>query len=168
MLKLKWLFPAFGIALLSVMSCGDGKDKSKDAFIPIPEEDGDATASFIPIDTGNRMISSYLESVNYQEHPDTLLSWTMDADGLRLYMENMDIQKVKIMLSHSQDYINAGHYGNAAGFSSGALTLVLAGVNEAGDYVFYGNENAINRVAPCPPSCPHGNAASPILTKVDR
>lgn len=145
---------------IAFFSCGPNNQSQSSEV----EEEVNTGVNFIPLDTANLMIGSYLESVGHEFNPDTLLSWSVDAASLRAYLKhNPTIQGIKFMLAHKQSYI-ADNYGKPAGFSPSALTMVIAGYDSEGNYKFYGTNLVLNRLAPCPPSCPHGSAADPLFT----
>jgi len=92
-----------------------------------------------------------------------LKSLIMDADLIRDYLADSAIHEVKLMFAHTQSYIDSAGSGTPVGFVSGAITLVMAGVNTAGDYVFKPTELLPNRCLPCPLICPKGTASSSLL-----
>lgn len=122
---------------------------------------------FIPVDTANLMIGSYLESI-----ADSILgidttqlnSLIIDADALRTYLDNQEIKKVKIMFAHTLDYIHGGNKGHLAGYQVGALTVVLAGYDKNENYIFAPGRMVPNHLTPCPDFCPkNGTAANNLL-----
>jgi len=130
-------------------------------------EDADYTG-FITKDTANIMISSYLTSIEADSAPKPvpdLNSLIIDAKELRTYLNNnRNIKKVKLMLAHTMDYINEGNSGKPAGYSSNALTIVVAGYDSAGNYVYAPGNMVPDHCAPCPTFCPvAGTAANNLL-----
>jgi hypothetical protein len=128
---------------------------------------GDSTdtfgaSPFITIETANEMISSYLSSINFTANDSDVFSYTINADSLRAYLADASIKNIKIIMAHSMAYINAGHVGQNAGYQTGALTLILAGYNSSGNYVYY-NGMVMDHAAPCPYTCPAGNAGGVYL-----
>jgi len=117
-------------------------------------------ASFIHKDTANRMLESYLTSVGYPEMEDSLRSWQVASEALRDLLMDETITELKISLAHSLDFINGGKFGQPAGFSPAALTLIISGVNASGNTVFYPTNKVVNRMYPCPPNCGTGSAAN--------
>ncbi|WEK21350.1 MAG: hypothetical protein P0Y49_09370 [Candidatus Pedobacter colombiensis] len=107
---------------------------------------------FIPRDSADRMTASYIASYS-SERPDTLLSWSIDAEALRQYLTDTHIKEVKIALGHTLPYVNSGKFGIPTGFSSTALTIVVTGINDAGHTVYYNSNYALDRAKPCPPIC---------------
>jgi hypothetical protein len=126
---------------------------------------------FIPVDSANKMISSYLNSINYQSNDTDLRSLIFNADSLITYITSAKLANVKLMFAHTLDYINNGGKDQYAGYQSGALTLVIAGYDSSGNYVYYNYPSAqMSRVLensmPCPTACPAtGTASSDLLPK---
>ncbi len=121
---------------------------------------------YIPKDTANKMIGSYLASISSDadlQNPD-VHSLIVDADLLRNYLKNPEIKRVKVMLAHTLEYINTGHGGQNAGYKSGALTIVFAGFGKDGNYIFAPGNMVPNHAVPCPRNCPDaGSAAQNLL-----
>ncbi|RQO29649.1 hypothetical protein DBR32_15435 [Taibaiella sp. KBW10] len=127
-----------------------------------------ADDGLISKETANRMIQSYLVSVgaNNTTTADTpnLYSLIMDAEKLRTYLNNPDIKGVKIMFAHTMDYINSGKEGLPCGLKSGALTVVIAGFDKDGNYIYAPGDRVPDRAKPCPVSCPtEGSAKDNLL-----
>lgn len=125
-----------------------------------------AGSLFIPTDVANQMINSYIYSLNQapagNATPD-LKSFSIDADSFRAYLANPDIKNIKVIFAHTTDYINSGHAGQYAGLQSGAITIIVAGYNAAGDYIYYHGNNVLDHAMPCPYSCAVGAAGSDLL-----
>ncbi len=118
---------------------------------------------YIGKDTANKMIESYLTSIagdTANLPAPNLNSLIMDADLLRDYLNNREIKKVKVMFAHRLDYINSGHAGQNAGLRSDALTIILAGYNKEGNYIFAPGNMVPNHATPCPRNCPDFGSAS--------
>lgn len=123
---------------------------------------------FIPADTANIMIGSYLKSIepDSSSQGENLYSLIMSADELRTYLNlNPEIKDVKFMFAHTMEYINAGNMGKPAGYKSGALTIVVAGYNREGNYIFAPHNSVLDHCAPCPNYCPVSGTASSNLLK---
>jgi len=119
---------------------------------------------FIEVDTANKMISSYLTSINSSDHSDEVRSFIVDAQALRYYLQNTDIKKVKIMLAHNLDYINGGGQNIYSGNNYNAVTVVIAGYDQNSNYVYSPAGLVIDHATPCPYDCPgSGTAASDLL-----
>lgn len=116
-------------------------------------------SQYISVEVANEMISSYLYSINSSGNDSDVRSFTVNADSLRAYLSNTSVKSVKLMFAHTMGYINAGNSGVYAGYQSGALTIVVAGVDSAGNYVYHGG-NVLDHLAPCPYTCPVGGTAA--------
>lgn len=110
----------------------------------------------MPIDSANRMIQSYLNSVNYPATDTALRALTFNADSLREYLKNDEITDVKFIIAHQQAYMNSGHYGQYAGMNPQAITLVLVGVSADGGHVLNKQNEVYEHFAPCPVICGSG------------
>lgn len=123
---------------------------------------------FIVRDSANKMISSYLGSINSASNDTDLRSLLVNMDQIQLYNDSCSgtnqIKKLKIMFAHNLNYINLGHANQKAGYKSGALTIVIAGVNSDGNYVYFQNDAVIDNSSSCPYNCPQGSASNPLLT----
>ncbi len=131
---------------------------------------GQEDTAFIPIDTANKMIQSYLTSIGGTGGVDTSLhSLIVDANALRKYLttdSGMSISHLKIMFAHKLDYINSGHAGQPCGYGINGLTAVMAGYNNAGNYVFYPVDLVMDQMRPCPHECPvNGSASNDLLVR---
>lgn len=119
---------------------------------------------FIPKDTANKMIQSYLNSIDSNDRGEQLYSLIVNADELRAYLADTSVKSVKVMFAHTLDYINSGNANKTAGLKSGALTIVFAGFDKAGNYVFAPGMSVPDSAEPCPPECPtQGTAADNLL-----
>ncbi len=130
---------------------------------------GDTSFSrFIPMDSANKMIGSYLNSINFATNDTDLRALMIDMDQLRLYTDSFGNQNrithLKLFFAHTLEYINAGHANQFAGYKSGALTLVVAGYDTSGNYVYYSMNQVLEYCEPCPNSCPPGQAGNNLLT----
>lgn len=126
-------------------------------------------ATFIPVDSANKMIKSYLTSAGGGAVDTNLYSITFNADSLRRMLNDETqgkITNVKIMFAHTLDYINSGHQNQYCGYKTGALTLVIAGFDADGNYKYYPAGRVMDIGQPCPPLCPdHGSAAKDTLVQ---
>jgi hypothetical protein len=110
----------------------------------------------IPIDTANRMIGSYLESIDYTINTEAIRSWAFNADTLRSYLSKgngKSIVMLKFMLAHTLDYINAGNYGVKLPANSHALTIIIVGIDSTGNEVYNTQMMAYDQCQPCPDDC---------------
>lgn len=121
-----------------------------------------AGSLFISQDVANKMISSYLYSINSPLNDSDIRSFSVNADSLRAYLADTTIKNVKLMFAHTITYINAGYEGQYAGYQSGALTMVIAGNTIGGTYVYY-NGLVLDHLSPCPYNCEIGAAGGYLL-----
>lgn len=123
---------------------------------------------YIPLDSANKMVNSYLNSISSSADTN-IRSWSIDVDQLRLLIDSTagtnPVKHLKIMLGHNLNYINSGKGGISAGFSKNALTIIVAGYDNLGNYIFVGNDGVLNRARPCPSNCPPGIAGNDLITK---
>lgn len=116
---------------------------------------------FIPVDSANKMLQSYLVSINADvDTNQNLQSIILDADAIREYLSNPSIRKVKVMFAHRLDYINSGHFGVNCGYTSGGLTIILAGFDANNNYIFAPGDMVPDRGTLCPPGCVNSGTAS--------
>lgn len=109
---------------------------------------------FITIDTANKMLGSYLASINADaDNNKNVQSFIMDADAIREYLSDTRIKKVKVMLAHTLDFINSGNQGVNCGYKSGQLTIIMAGYNAEQNYIFAPGNKVPDGAIPCPENC---------------
>jgi hypothetical protein len=113
----------------------------------------------ISLDTANKMIQSYLTGVGYPAVDTAIRALSFDADTLRAYLANPKIATVKFMFAQPTSYINAGNYGKRPALSPGAITLVIAGMDNDDHYVLNNRNGVYDNMIPCPAQCP-GDASS--------
>lgn len=163
------------VLLVLFAACNPGQTSSEDkemvqattSFNPLYYSDDRTHSKPIPIDTANRMIQSYLTSIHPEDNPYETRSLIFQADILRDYLNDSShgkIEHLKMVLAHQLSYINAGHFGQRPDSNSEALTLVLVGYGENGNYIYFDGDKALNVCQPCPRECPEaGTAASDLL-----
>jgi hypothetical protein len=126
-------------------------------------------SSFLNYDTANRMIESYLTSINASDNGSDVHSYIVNVNDLRSYLNSdsgRTITHLKIMLAHTKAYVNGGGYGIPCGYNAKNLTVVLAGYNSHNNYVFYNDNQVMDYSSPCPACCPkNGSAASDLIEK---
>lgn len=116
----------------------------------------------IPIDSANKMIGSYLNSMD--PGVAETISLLFDAETLRTYLEDPQITGLKFMLAHPLEYINEGNENVNGGLKSGALTIVIGGFDRNGNYVLGPGRTVPNKARICPPYCSvDGNTADNLL-----
>lgn len=122
-------------------------------------------AGFISIDSANKMVQSYLATIEPFSIDSDIRSVTFNANDLRYLLDSQEsskeIVKVQIRLAHTLKYINDGHAGEPAGYKSGALTFLISGVDEHGNAINAKNM-ILNYAKPCPSNCPAGTAGNPL------
>lgn len=123
-------------------------------------------SQFITKDSANKMIQSYLTSINYQQNDTDIKCFIVDADSLRKYLNDTSkgkITSVKLMFAHTLAYINAGGYGINAGYQTGAITIIVAGFDANNNYIYANQNMVLDHMKPCPYNCPSGSAGSNFL-----
>ena len=141
-------FLAVAVAFSSCCHSGDhGSGTPTDSF-----------STFIPKDSANKMISSYLGSINYPGNDSDLRSIIIDVKQLADYMKEASsagkCTKIKLMFAHTLKYINNGGKDQNCGYQSGKLTLVLALYDSAGNYIYKNGNCVLDNMQPCPAYCP--------------
>ncbi len=155
-------------AALLFASCGEANNNTKEeTSTTTPKQtlldDTDSTIAsngvFIPIAEANTMIKSYLNSVNYPSQDSSLHSLIVDANALRAYLNgNTSITKLKLMFAHTQTAIAEGY----CGYKPGALTIILAGYDDSGNYVYRNagsGPQVMDNATACPSMCPTAGSA---------
>lgn len=127
-----------------------------------PEETGSNGdySTLISIDTANRMIKSYLNSIDYKVNTKEIRSWSFNANVLRTYLNSekgKDITDVRFFLAHTMSYIMSGHEGQRLPDDSHGLTLIIIGVDSTGKEVYTTLNKAYNHCMPCPEKCYNGD-----------
>jgi hypothetical protein len=116
---------------------------------------GQYYSSSISIDTANKMIGSYLQSVGYPQRDTTIRALSFDADTIRNYLANNDIKTLKFFLGHQLSYLNGGtnRFGKNIGMAPGKLTIIMAGMDDDGNIVHNWNNGVYEHAFPCPNAC---------------
>lgn len=121
----------------------------------------------IPVDSANKMIGSYLNSINYTGNDSDVRAFTLNASLLRLYLDSLTgsstITGLKVFLGHRLSYISNGYANKNCGYNNNGLTLILAGYTSSGNYVLINNNLVIDNSMACPTNCPPGTAGNPFL-----
>lgn len=116
---------------------------------------------FLPPDTANVMIKSYLSSI--ADEPNQLKSLIVDANALRYYLQNTNITSVKLMFAHKKSYIQ-GNGTVLPDMDYRALTIVIAGFDSGNNYIYSPQGAVMDFCQPCPANCPpYGTAANDLL-----
>ena len=122
-----------------------------------------STRTFITVAQANRRINSYLNSIGYPNRDQKIRSWIIDADSLRLYLQDTSIKKLKVFMAHSQEYIDSGNEGQPPVQGQIPETIILAGVNRNSNDALP-LDMAMDNSVPCPRMCPQaGEVASPVI-----
>ena len=116
---------------------------------------GSAYSQPIAIDSANKMISSYLQSVGYPYVDTTVRSLAFDADTLRDYLKDKDITTVRFYLGHQLSWLNGGtsRFGKNIGMSPGKLTIIMAGLDDEGAIIRNSSNGVYEHAQPCPNNC---------------
>ena len=111
----------------------------------------------ISLDTANRMISSYLRSVNYPVVDTAVRSLAFNADTIRAYLADPRITSLEFVLAHQQSYLNGGldRFGKNIGMRPGALTIIAVGIDDNGNVVRNSSNGVYEHALPCPNNCPN-------------
>ncbi len=158
------------IAAASLTACqsgGENKDAANKQTEPMAlSSSADSTTlpdtclTCVPVDTANKMITSYINSLNGNSGNEYLYSLIVDADEMREYLNaNPGVKNVKLMFAHTLEYINSGHSGQNCNTKAGKLTVILAGYDATGNYVI-GPNGVMDHCRPCPTDCPSTGTAS--------
>lgn len=116
--------------------------------------------AFIPKDTANLMIDSYITAINPTQNPDEIHSLLCNADTLlSYYRAHPEIQYFKLSFAHNLTYIHSGQYGVRPAPDDNALTVVISGVDNSGNYVLM-DGSVIDYLTPCPDQCVKGSAGN--------
>lgn len=153
-------------AISALAACQTSEKKSTKTNDSAVSKVTDEQSTFISIDSANKMISSYINSIDYMNNDSDVQSITYNARDLRKMLDSMiaseTITEVQIKLAHKLSYINDGHANQPAGYNKDALTFVLVGINAQGDYVNAGTA-VVNFGRPCPSHCLPGTASNPLI-----
>jgi len=148
------------LSLLIIVSCDQsGKEKADNTTqVSQPLQPSPSVSQAILKDSANKMITSYLQSVGNNDT--AIKSLILDADQLRDYLSDQSIKYVKIMFAHTLHYINSGHGGRNSYYRPDQFTVILAGYDADNNYIYWGGENVMDNMLPCPAACPTSGTAS--------
>ncbi len=155
------------VAPASPTSAPQSNNSSTSRYAYRTTDDSTVNSLFISKSVANEMISSYIYSLGNTSSSNIvndLKAFSIDADSLRMYLADTRIKNVKLIFGHTMKYINAGNTGKYAGMQSGAITIIVAGYDSNGVYIYHaaGNE-VLDHAAPCPYTCGIGDAGSDLL-----
>jgi hypothetical protein len=150
------------LAICFILACTKESSPVNDTPAPQATVAGHSSARYagpnysqsIPVDTANAMILSYLNSVRYPYADTALRSLSFDADTLRAYLQNPNIETVKLMFAHQPAYKNSANNGKYSGMKPEALTVIVVGINGSGQYVRNSQNGVYEHLMPCPLNCP--------------
>ena len=148
---------------IGLVSCGDTKRNVKDQ-----SESCSNVNSYIPIDSANKMISSYLNSIQYQNNDTDVRSFIVDANALRCYLNSnagKNVVNLKVFLAHNAEYSNSPDSNRNCGYSAKGLTLVITGFDSVGNYVIYPKGLCIDRSKPNPQVNIPGSASNNFIVE---
>ena len=119
---------------------------------------GDDYSQSIPVTLANQMIGSYLSSVSYPSYDTALRSLTFDADTLRSYLQDTSIKTLRFYMAHTPAYI-ASNKDKYAGLNPGAITLIIAGLNDDDEVIRNKRGEVYEHMQNCPAVCPGNSSA---------
>ena len=123
---------------------------------------------YISIDSANKMISSYLNSIHYQNNDTDVRAFIMDANALRCYLnsdEGKNVSNLKIFLAHKLDYANSSDSNKNCGYKVQGLTLIVTGFDSLGNYIIYPNGLCIDHMDEIPRVLINGNASNNLIVE---
>jgi len=109
----------------------------------------------VTLDEANKMISSYLTSVNYPYQDSAIRSLSFDADSLRAYLKDSRITTMKFVFGHQLSYVASGSdvFGKYVGMKPNALTIIAVGVDENNSVIRNSTGGVYEHALPCPNMC---------------
>jgi hypothetical protein len=116
---------------------------------------GQYYSSSIAIDTANKMIGSYLQSIGYPQKDTTIRALSFDADTVRAYLADTSIKTLKFFLAHQLSWLDggSGRFGKNIGMAPGKLTIIMTGMDDVGNIVRNTSNGVYEHAFPCPTSC---------------
>lgn len=145
---MKYVITSLLLGMLAILSFTGCKKSSGATTQPRAEQ----ARTFIPAAQANQMIKSYLASIGYPEKDDQIRFWLLNADSLRLYLQDPSIKNIKVSIAHQMDYINGGSAGMKPVRGIIPETIILTGVDNDNNYVTILGDVMDNAV-PCPRAC---------------
>ena len=154
---------AFFAVVIIACSC-HGHVRTRSADDPIDTMcTGVGTSQSITPTVADVMLNSYLKSIHATLNDTDLQCMIYNADSLRKYLNDSSrgkITQVKFMFAHTIAYATGPKANINCGYKSGALTLIIAGFDNAGNYIFNPQGNVLDNGTPCPSGCPQSGAAA--------
>ena len=141
---MKNTFILSGLSVLCLLSCKKESDITNIHTTPVTSPymrySGSDYSQHIPIDSADKMVASYVASINTSTE---IRSLTFNADSMRNYLSNSQIATLKFSLAHQASYIDADNFGVNAGTSASALTFILSALDEEDDDYIYTPGNKV-------------------------
>ncbi len=148
---------------IGLVSCGDTKRNVKDQ-----SESCSNVNSYIPIDSANKMISSYLNSIQYQNNDTDVRSFIVDANALRCYLNSdagLNVSNLKISFAHNASTAYSTDSNINCGYNGKHLTIVISGFDTLGNYVIHPKGLCIDRAFWRPKRPISGNASNDLIVE---
>ena len=148
---------------IGLVSCGDTKRNVKDQ-----SENCSNVNSYIPIDSANKMISSYLNSIQYQNNDTDVRAFVVDANALRCYLnsdEGLNVSSLKISLAHNASTSYSADSNVNCGYNQKHLTVIISGIDTLGNYVIHPRGLCLDRTKCTPSKKIPGNASNDLIVE---
>jgi hypothetical protein len=153
-------------ATLAIMSCTKSNvptDASSTPQPQMPTSSGvfiSANDYLIDTTTANEQISSYLNSIALSTE-EQIKYFQIDAGALRSLLANTSVTSIKVSVAHKSSIVdNPSTINTFQSMNADAITFIISGVDEDGNYVLLDDGYAINRVKNCPTHCVIAGTAS--------
>jgi len=169
----KKLFVLLIASLAFIFSCNNSQHTKSTAIADSAVGIGDSSCtpgtdsfcSYMPKDSADKMINSYLTSINASANDTDLYSVIIDVKALNDYLKETSSTgakacKIKMMFAHTLNYINSGGQNQRCGYQTGKLTFVLATYDSAGNYIYKNGTSVMDHLQPCPAYCPSGTGTA--------
>lgn len=124
--------------------------------------------AYIPIDSANKMISSYLNSIQYQNNDTDVRSFIVDANALRCYLnseEGQNVSNLKISLAHKITTTYSIDSNINCGYNGKHLTIVITGFDTLGNNVIRPKGLCFDRAFWKPNYHISGNASNDLIVE---
>jgi hypothetical protein len=153
-------------AALALFSCTKANVNQEAATTPQPQKSASAGVFISSLDylidttTANAQISSYINSI--ATLPDEQIKYfQIDAGALRSLLANTNVASIKVSVAHKSSIVeNPSTINTYQAINADAITFIISGVDEDGNYVLLDDGYAINRVQGCPTHCVIAGTAS--------
>lgn len=148
---------------IGLVSCGDTKQNVKDH-----SESCSNINSYLPIDSANKMISSYLNSIQYQNNDTDVRSFIVDANALRCYLnseEGLNVSNLKISFAHNASTAYSADSNVNCGYNGKHLAIVITGFDTLGNNVIHPKGLCFDRGVWKPLFQISGNASNDLIVE---